>query len=937
MSSFNVPQRYTAFYFFEKDYESFNVTYQHGPNHCYKGCFGKAILSRFYEVLATLLLKKNQLPMKYWPSVIQKSIVSTLLLLIISTCSNYGSLKAQGFMGFHSDNYSGVHALQWNPALLVDNRLAFHMNLSASHFTITNNYIGIDAPSFLSDPSSAIDNANFVDDYLSERLNGREKNGLVRGTYTTPLSFMFTFGKKRKQSLGFYGSLRSHASIDGFDEDLARMVYNELSIDELLNQSIISKNISIDAGAWEEIGGSYGREIFDNGKHFLSGAATLKFTRGRSAAYLYSDNLDVTFPSDSMISITNSDIRFGYADLFSNIDAFEPDATFQNISSYFQNGLSFGMDLGFVYEWRPDIEDYRYTLDGDTNYFRPDRNKYKLRLGLSIMDIGNVRYSRSEYLQGNNGLESIYADAPNVLIDDFAAAINQFQNDGLDGLSDSLGSIYVITAPGSETFTMTLPFRINAFADYALGKNFYTNLSMSIAPAFRKNPEKSRDISEFSLTPRYENHWFGFYLPVSINTNGNAHLGAGMRLGPLVVGTNDFTPLFRKTTYDANFYATLNIPIRRKLRDRDRDHVSNKIDECPREPGSWEGLGCPDLDKDGLNDDVDECPRDSGLIALNGCPDADGDGIANHLDSCVDIYGLIELDGCPDADLDGITDAEDACPEVAGTPEMKGCPDFDFDGITDADDHCPEVFGMKLYMGCPDSDNDSIPDPQDSCAFAAGPKANFGCPYGDADGDGLNDGEDGCPNTFGPLDNNGCPYPDSDGDGVNDRVDQCPDTFGPIDNIGCPYPDSDGDGLNDREDACPQTFGLPELQGCPEIEEEVKEVLDTAFSNLGFNTGNAIILNESFSSLDKLVEVLNADSSFQLHIVGHTDDVGKELDNQMLSQNRAQAVANFLIERGIAEERLKIEAFGETQPLVPNDSPENRAINRRVELTIFFE
>ncbi len=59
------------------------------------------------------------------------------------------------------------------------------------------------------------------------------------------------------------------------------------------------------------------------------------------------------------------------------------------------------MDLGFVYEWRPNIEAYRYILDGDTNYFRPDQNKYKLRLGLSLMDIGNVRYSRSEYLQGN--------------------------------------------------------------------------------------------------------------------------------------------------------------------------------------------------------------------------------------------------------------------------------------------------------------------------------------------------------------------------------------------------------------------------------------------------------------------------------------------------------------------------------------------------------
>ena len=139
------------------------------------------------------------------------------------------------------------------------------------------------------------------------------------------------------------------------------------------------------------------------------------------------------------------------------------------------------------------------------------------------------------------------------------------------------------------------------------------------------------------------------------------------------------------------------------------------------------------------------------------------------------------------------------------------------------------------------------------------------------------------------------------------------------------------------EDECPKTFGLIELQGCPKVEEEVKEVLDTAFNNLSFNTGNAIILEESYASLEKLVEVLSADSIFKLRIEGHTDDVGAESMNAILSQNRAQAVANYLIEKGIEETRLEVEGYGETKPVVPNDSPENRAINRRVELTIFFE
>ena len=129
---------------------------------------------------------------------ISRCFKSLLLLVMIYPMLPTKNLNAQGFMGFHSDNYSGVHALQWNPALLVDNRLAFQMNLSANHFTVTNNYIGINAPTFLGDIDGAINNSNFVDDYLTERLNGKEKSGLVRANYTLPLSFMVSFGKKKE-------------------------------------------------------------------------------------------------------------------------------------------------------------------------------------------------------------------------------------------------------------------------------------------------------------------------------------------------------------------------------------------------------------------------------------------------------------------------------------------------------------------------------------------------------------------------------------------------------------------------------------------------------------------------------------------------------------------------------------------------------------------
>ena len=105
--------------------------------------------------------------MRFGSSAFFKNIIFTTFILVASASNRQGALMAQGFMGFHSDNYSGVHSLQWNPVLLVDNRLAFQMNLSSSHFTVTNNYIGINAPSFLLNPTYLYFCSAFIRLYLN--------------------------------------------------------------------------------------------------------------------------------------------------------------------------------------------------------------------------------------------------------------------------------------------------------------------------------------------------------------------------------------------------------------------------------------------------------------------------------------------------------------------------------------------------------------------------------------------------------------------------------------------------------------------------------------------------------------------------------------------------------------------------------------------------
>ena len=141
-----------------------------------------------------------------------------------------------------------------------------------------------------------------------------------------------------------------------------------------------------------------------------------------------------------------------------------------------------------------------------------------------------------------------------------------------------------------------------------------------------------------------------------------------------------------------------------------------------------------DEDKDGVSDKKDKCPGTPAGVAVdpNGCPlDKDGDGVPDYQDKCPDVKGVAALQGCPDRDGDGITDADDKCPDVAGIAALQGCPDADGDGVTDLSDKCPGTpAGVKVDAnGCPlDRDGDGVPDYQDRCPDRAGPASNKGCP-----------------------------------------------------------------------------------------------------------------------------------------------------------------------------------------------------------------
>ncbi len=153
---------------------------------------------------------------------------------------------------------------------------------------------------------------------------------------------------------------------------------------------------------------------------------------------------------------------------------------------------------------------------------------------------------------------------------------------------------------------------------------------------------------------------------------------------------------------------------------------------------------------------------------------------------------------------------------------------------------------------------------------------------------------------------------------------------------GCPIPDTDGDGVNDEEDKCVTIPGPRENFGCPVISEEVKKKVNMAANKILFVTGSAKLQTKSFKGLNEVAQILKDNPGMSLNIDGHTDNVGSDEKNQVLSDNRANSVKAYLVSKGVEESRISAQGYGETKPIADNKTAAGRQKNRRSELTLSY-
>jgi len=251
-------------------------------------------------------------------------------------------------------------------------------------------------------------------------------------------------------------------------------------------------------------------------------------------------------------------------------------------------------------------------------------------------------------------------------------------------------------------------------------------------------------------------------------------------------------------------------------------------------------------------------------------------------------------------------------------------------------DHIFSV-GLHLPFGSrapafSDLDGDGVGDSMDRCPNTpAGATVDaYGCEV-DSDGDGVSDSKDRCPGTPAgtKVDRNGCAQ-DSDGDGVSDGDDKCPGTpaGAAVDATGCEL-DGDNDGVVDRLDECPDSAAgvQVDIKGC-EIKAEIK------LQGVNFESNSDRLLPGATSVLNDAAATLRKNPSIKVEVAGHTDSDGAAAYNESLSARRAQTVYDFLASNGVAESRMTVRGYGESQPIADNSTATGKAENRRVVLRI---
>jgi outer membrane protein OmpA-like peptidoglycan-associated protein len=505
-----------------------------------------------------------------------RKLIKQLFLVLAMVAGPYLS-SGQDFLPVLNDNYMGINQAFLQPAAIADSRFRSDFNVAGFSNDIYNDAMRFRSRWILY-PGEIVTNEDWWDEntYL-DNANGRDKNMFFSQSIVGP-SFLANLSPKH--AIGFTSRLRSIANAEGIDEPLFRLMYSNYQDSEYYNKWYRDENMRAMQHVFGDYGLTYARIIFDKGNHFLKGGATIKLLQGIAASYIQTGELYYYFngeeyPGAKPISWNSPYAKGGLSDNWGDIG----ENGYYSFSMNYQVTAkpSVGWDFGVVYEWRPDFYKAVNPHDGT---MRADKNKYFVKVGLSVLDLGRLVYEKDynssdlilaftpDYknrydMSDNNVPDDTYwldADEANFTFRNYVNFSQEMHERSVNG-----EGVWK-DASNKEIFLAKLPTAISLQADVNLFlEGLYVNLTTywGLNQGYTHSPN-SHYISNYSITPRYERAWYGASIPISINQYGKVEVGLGVRAGVFYFGVNNLFSNAFSDPYGIHAYAGVKVPILQK-------------------------------------------------------------------------------------------------------------------------------------------------------------------------------------------------------------------------------------------------------------------------------------------------------------------------------------------------------------------------------------
>jgi len=435
------------------------------------------------------------------------------------------STQAQEQLGLRTDNYAGIHGILLNPSNNISGLFQWDLNLVSAGFSAQTNYGFVKNTNVFHALQNSdnlilaqdVENTNTIgsDDLVAD-FNDNKKLKYV-SILANAMGPSLMVKLRNGHSFGFFTNIRSAVS----SHDIPHILNYATFFDTPFNEFFDVDAFKISTMVWSEFGLNYAAKIETNDGYFGLGA-NLKFINAYEAAYINIKRsvLSAQIQGDTML-FQNPHLNYGVTN--SNLEGEDP-----NLQS---NGFGVGVDLGFTY------------------VYVGNEDHYKWKLGVSLLDLGQIELSRNAEEHDLN-IDTLVVFPSNQ----FQSISNQDRIYLLSeiGFSDSTASLT------SSNFRMGLPGAISIQADYKIKEYFYVNgvfvqrIPMGVNSIRRNNL--------MAVTPRFEHRWFGLSMPVVLLNYQKLSLGTSLRLAFLTIGSDDIGSFFGKRNLDStDFYIALKV------------------------------------------------------------------------------------------------------------------------------------------------------------------------------------------------------------------------------------------------------------------------------------------------------------------------------------------------------------------------------------------